>query len=130
MKRILHIGSTYAFALLFIAAGVFHVIEPSGFARMMNGWPFPYVMVYATACLEWLLAVLLLLPNVRIAAAKGIAVYLVLIFPANLFAAREGIPFPGQESTERAMLWMRLIGQPILILWAMSIARLEKMRKQ
>ncbi|WP_235046664.1 DoxX family protein [Bacillus safensis] len=79
MKRVLHIGSTYTFALLFIAAGIFHVIEPSGFARMMPGWPFPYVMVYATACLEWLLAVLLLLPNVRIAAAKSIAVYLVLI---------------------------------------------------
>lgn len=34
MKRVLHIGSTYTFALLFIAAGIFHVIEPSGFARM------------------------------------------------------------------------------------------------
>ncbi|ANT57784.1 DoxX family protein [Bacillus altitudinis] len=131
MKRILlHIGSTYAFALLFIAAGVFHVIEPSGFARMMSGWPFPYGIIYATACLEWLLAVLLLLPNVRIVAAKMIAVYLVLIFPANLFAAREGIPFPGQESTEQALLWMRLIGQPILIGWAMSIAKREKKLKQ
>ncbi|MGE1119351.1 DoxX family protein [Bacillus altitudinis] len=129
MKRILHIGSTYAIALLFIAAGVFHVIEPSGFARMMSGWPFPYGIIYATACLEWLLAVLLLLPNVRIVAAKMIAVYLVLIFPANLFAAREGIPFPGQESTEQALLWMRLIGQPILIGWAMSIAKREKKTK-
>ncbi|MGK4095604.1 DoxX family protein [Bacillus altitudinis] len=130
MKRILHIGSTYAFALLFIAAGVFHVIEPSGFAHMMSGWPFPYGIIYATACLEWLLAVLLLLPNVRIVAAKMIAVYLVLIFPANLFAAREGIPFPGQESTEQALLWMRLIGQPILIGWAMAIAKREKKLKQ
>ncbi|MEE3603774.1 hypothetical protein [Bacillus altitudinis] len=118
MKRILHIGSTYAFALLFLAAGVFHVIEPSGFARMMSGWPFPYGIIYATACLEWLLA------------AKMIAVYLVLIFPANLFAAREGIPFPGQESTEQALLWMRLIGQPILIGWVMSIAKLEEKLKQ
>ncbi|MCZ2736747.1 hypothetical protein [Bacillus safensis] len=130
MKRVLHIGSTYTFALLFIVAGIFHVIEPGGFARMMPGWPFPYVMVYATACLEWLLAVLLLLPNSRIAAAKFIAVYLVLIFPANLFAAREGIPFPGQENTEQALLWIRLIGQPILIVWAMSIAKWEKKLKQ
>ena len=82
MKRILHIGSTYAFALLFIAAGVFHVIEPSGFARMMSGWPFPYGIIYATACLE------------------------------------------------QALLWMRLIGQPILIGWAMSIAKREKKLKQ
>lgn len=93
MKRVLHIGSTYVFALLFIGAGIFHVIEPSGFALMMPGWPFPYVMIYATACLEWLLAILLLLPNVRIVAAKTIAVYLVLIFPANLFAAREEFHF-------------------------------------
>ena len=130
MKRVLHIGSTYTFALLFIVPGIFHVIEPGGFARMMPGWPFPYVMVYVTACLEWLLAVLLLLPNSRIAAAKFIAVYLVLIFPANLFAAREGIPFPGQENTEQALLWIRLIGQPILIIWAMSIAKWEKKLKQ
>lgn len=130
MKRILHIGSTYAFALLFIATGVFHVIEPSGFARMMSGWPFPYGIIYATACLEWSLAFLLLLPNVRIVAAKMIAVYLVLIFPANLFVMREGIPFPGQESTEQALLWMRLIGQPILIGWALSIAKLEEKLKQ
>ncbi|MGG3132115.1 hypothetical protein ABEO94_14575 [Bacillus pumilus] len=88
------------------------------------------MIVYATACLEWLLAVLLLLPNVRIAAAKIMAVYLVLIFPANLFAAREGIPFPGQKSTDQALLWIRLIGQPILIIWAMSIAKWEKKLKQ
>ncbi|MGM5472086.1 DoxX family protein [Bacillus pumilus] len=130
MKRVLHIGSTYVFALLFIGAGIFHVIEPSGFARMMPGWPFPYVMIYATACLEWLLAILLLLPNVRIVVAKTIAVYLVLIFPANLFAAREGIPFPGQESTDQSLLWIRLIGQPILIIWVMSIAKWEKKLKQ
>ncbi|MDM5321257.1 hypothetical protein RGT17_08595 [Bacillus altitudinis] len=130
MKRVLHIGITYVFAFLLIAAGIFHVLEPSGFARMMLGWPFPYVMVYATACLEWLLAVLLLLPNVRIAAARIIAVYLVLIFPANLFAAREGISFPGQESTYQSLLWVRLIGQPILIVWVMSIAKWDKKLKQ
>nr|MDF9458285.1 hypothetical protein [Bacillus pumilus] len=61
---------------------------------------------------------------------KIMAVYLVLIFPANLFAAREGIPFPGQKSTDQALLWIRLIGQPILIIWAMSIAKWEKKLKQ
>ncbi|OLP64089.1 hypothetical protein BACPU_28360 [Bacillus pumilus] len=128
MKYTLHIGSTYMFSLVFIAAGVFHVLEPEGFARMMVGWPFPYVIVYTTACLEWLMAGLLFLPNVRKQAAKWIAVYLILVSPANLFAAQVGIPFPGQESTERAALWLRLIGQPLLILWAMSIAKWENSR--
>lgn len=42
MKRILHAGTTYVFALLFIAAGIFHMIEPSGFIRMMSSWPCCY----------------------------------------------------------------------------------------
>lgn len=126
MKRVLHIGSTYTFALLFIAAGIFHVIEPSGFARMMPGWPFPYVMVYATACFEWSLAVSAAFAKCQDYSGKIHCCLSCTHFPCKLICRREGIPFPGQEITEQALLWIRLIGQPILIVWVMSIAKWEK----
>jgi len=89
---------------------------------MMPGWPFPYVMVYATACLDWLLTVLLILPNVRIAAANPLlSILYSFSLQTYLLLVREY-----QENTEHALLWIRLIGQPIFIVWAMSIAKWEK----
>ncbi|MGE6629857.1 DoxX family protein [Bacillus sp. NPDC077027] len=121
MKMIIHRVSTYLFAFLFFGAGIFHLMELDGFARMLYALPFPYFIVYATAFIEWGIAVLLLIPRARRQTAKWTAIYLVLIFPANLFATKEGIPFPGQEHTDSSFLWGRLIVHPLLILWAMSI---------
>ena len=108
------------FSFLFIAAGIYHFAEPHGFANMLPEWvPFRMPLVYLTGILEFLLAALLLLPAVRRLAGTAAAWYLVLIFPANLYAAWAGIPAPGLEDTPKAALWIRLLFQPLLIWWVL-----------
>ena len=108
------------FAFLFIAAGMYHFAEPHGFANMLPEWvPFRVPLVHLTGILEFLLAALLLLPAERRLTGTVTAWYLVLIFPANLYAAWKGIPAPGMEETPQAGLWVRLLFQPLLIWWVL-----------
>ncbi|MFD4694611.1 hypothetical protein [Streptomyces sp. NPDC058463] len=80
--------------------------------------PFPRVMVYLTGVLELVGAVGLVRTRTRTAAGIGLAVLFVLMFPANVHAAVEKIPFDGDPATP---LWFRIPEQLVFIavaLWA------------
>ncbi|MFD9539347.1 hypothetical protein [Streptomyces sp. NPDC060022] len=85
--------------------------------------PFPRVMVYLTGVLELAGAVGLVRTRTRTAAGIGLAVLFVLMFPANVYAAVEDIPFNGDPATP---LWFRVPEQLVFItvsLWAATAAR-------
>lgn len=108
------------FAGLFIAACLYHFREADGFAAMLPDFvPLRLQIVYATGILELILAILLLLPRTRRRAGIWTAIYLVLIFPANIYAAIYGIPAPGQDETSQSALWIRLLFQPLLVWWVL-----------
>ncbi|WP_049869056.1 MULTISPECIES: DoxX family protein [Paenibacillus] len=112
------------FAILMISACLYHLREPEGFASMLPGWvPLRVPIIYATAVLEAAIAVLLLLPAARGWTGRVAALYLILIFPANIYAAAQGIPFPGTEHTSPAALWLRLAFQPLLVWWVLWCSR-------
>lgn len=112
------------FALFFAAACVFHFIQPDGFARMLpDDVPLRLPMIYVTGVMELALGVLLLVPATMKPAGTLTAVYLVLIFPANIYAAVKHIPAPGFSDTPQAALWIRLVFQPLLIWWVLWCSR-------
>lgn len=112
------------FALLFVGACVFHFIEAQGFANMLPDFvPYRLFIIYATAILEFALAVLLLIPSTSRRTGVWTAIYLVLIFPANIYAAIFHIPAPGSDYTSPVALWVRLIFQPLLIWWVLWCTR-------
>ncbi|GBF75781.1 hypothetical protein PA598K_04213 [Paenibacillus sp. 598K] len=112
------------FAGLFIAACLYHFREADGFAAMLPDFvPLRLQIVYATGILELILAILLLLPQTRRRAGIWTAIYLVLIFPANIYAAMYGIPAPGQDETSQSALWIRLLFQPLLVWWVLWASR-------
>lgn len=114
----------YAFVLAFIAAGFSHFIYVDGFANMFPEFvPFKRSIVYATGLIEWLLALLIVNPTTRKIAGNYTAIYLVLIFPANIYAAITGIPAPWSNDTSQAALWIRLLFQPLLIWWILAVTR-------
>ncbi|WP_347552903.1 hypothetical protein ABFG93_19695 [Pseudalkalibacillus hwajinpoensis] len=75
-----------------------HFAQGESFGAMVPGWvPFRLGLVYVTGLLEIVLAFLLLVPRTRNQAGVLTAIYLVAIFPANIYAAIVGVPAPGQE---------------------------------
>lgn len=84
--------------------------------------------VYLTGIVEFILAILLLIPKTRRKTGIVTAVYLVLIFPANIYAAVKGIPAPGAEEANTPLLWVRLLFQPLLIWWVLAVSKVEKTR--
>ncbi|WP_354665919.1 MULTISPECIES: DoxX family protein [Pontibacillus] len=127
MKSIVKGIGLVLFSLFFIVAGVIHFTQVEGFAAMIpDVIPFRNLIVYVTGVIEWILAILLLIPSTRRQAGIWTAVYLVLIFPANIYAAIAGIPAPGSEEANTTLLWVRLLFQPLLIWWVLAVSKVQK----
>jgi uncharacterized membrane protein len=126
-KKGLKVLGLILFSFFFFLAGVFHFIEAQGFAEMIPEFiPLREEIVYITGMIEFILAVLLLIPKTREKAGVITAIYLVLIFPANIYAAIKEIPAPGNDEANVVLLWVRLLFQPLLIWWVLVVSKIEK----
>lgn len=107
-----------ALALLFILAGILHfTLLRDAFTRMVPpALPYPLQIVLITGALEILGGIGLLLEPTRSFAGIALIVYLVAVFPANAYAARNHIPFRGRPQPS---IPVRLLIQLFLItlLW-------------
>jgi uncharacterized membrane protein len=106
------------FALIFIAAGIGHFLNPVLFANIMPPfipWTLILPIVYLTGILEIVFGTMLLFPQTSSIAAWGLMALLIAVFPANInLAFNPGLTpgFPGWSH------WLRLPLQPVLIWWA------------
>ncbi|MFD1019174.1 DoxX family protein [Thalassobacillus hwangdonensis] len=124
MKRFLKKLGLVLFSLAFFGAGISHFVYPEGFAALIPSIiPFAVEIVYATGVMEMVLAILLLVPSMRPLIGKLIAIFLVVVFPANIYAAIVGIPAPWSEEVNQTALWIRLLFQPLLIWWVLVISK-------
>jgi len=105
----------YLLSVLYIAAGLFHILVPRPFTLIIPDWvPYPFATVVFTGVCEIAGGVGLLIPVLRRAAGLMLAVYAVCVFPANLRHALEGIdvaPIPNSWWYHAP----RLALQPLLI---------------
>ena len=80
-------------AALYLAAGIFHLATPDPFLLITPDWvPFPRQVILLTGLCEIAGAVGLMSRPLRRAAAIGLALYAVLVFPANVKHAIAGLP--------------------------------------
>ena len=106
-------------AVAFIGMGINHFRPRAarGMARMIpprlrrEGILKPINLVYFTGACEVLGGVGILLPWTRLAAGIALAVFLVLVFPANAYAARN----PDRFGRLAIPFWPRLIAQVVFI---------------
>ena len=109
-----------ALAVLFVAAGVAHVVKPRMFEAIVPpAFPAPRALVLISGMAEVLGGLGLLVPSVRTAAGWGLALLLVAVFPANGYMALRAERF--RRIAPPWVLWARLPLQPLLIaavLWA------------
>lgn len=75
-------------AIFYLAAGIIHIAAPAPFLAIMPTWvPFPQAVVLWTGIAEVLGAIGLtqwFAPQIRSAAAVGLALYAACVFPANI----------------------------------------------
>lgn len=104
-----------AFSALFIVAGVMHFSSERFFVEIMPPYlPYPRVLVHLSGIVEIVLGILLLIPPTSRAAAWGLIVLLIAVFPANIHVFQNQDLFPAP----RLVHAIRLVLQLVLILWA------------
>jgi uncharacterized membrane protein len=104
----------------FVLAGVAHLRWPGPFLSITPAWvPRPELVIAATGVAELLGAgALVAVPRLRRAAAVGLALYAVCVFPANIKHAADAVAARG------AGAWWpyhapRLAFQPVIVWWAL-----------
>ncbi len=100
------VSAAWALAVMFLftASAHFTKTKEDLIGMVPRAFPSPRLLVYLTGVLEILGAVGLLVPMTRSFAGLGLVVLLVAMFPANINAARKGIPLRGKRPTP---LWLR-----------------------
>jgi uncharacterized membrane protein len=90
-----------ALAVMFTFTGVTHFTKmKEDFVRMVpKALPRPLALVYFTGICELLGAVGILLPQFRSLAGSCLIILLIVMFPANVNAARNKIPLRGKPPT-------------------------------
>jgi len=110
---------TIALAAVFIAMGVAHFFPGPGrgMAAMIppffrrHGWPSTKWLVRFTGLCEIAGGIGLLVPQLRLAASIALIVFLVAVFPANAYAAKN----PEKFGEAAIPFWPRLVAQIVLI---------------
>jgi uncharacterized membrane protein len=90
------------FAAMFLVTGAVHFVPKfrDDMIRMIpESLPKPAALVAVTGVLEIAGAIGLLIPATAPAAAACLALLLVAMFPANVSAARRGVPLAGKPAT-------------------------------
>jgi uncharacterized membrane protein len=95
-----------------------HFVKTEGMVEMLPPWvPFRLALVYLTGLIELFIGIALFIPRYQPLAAKLAIVVLVIFFPANIYAALNGIGLGGHQ-WGAVYLLIRGPLQVMLIAWA------------
>jgi uncharacterized membrane protein len=104
--------------LLFTAIG--HFMFTEGMTMMLPDFiPFKVQTVYVTGIIEIAAAIGLFIPNFRIITAWLLIIFLILILPANIYAAIKHIDYQRGtfDGNGPSYLWFRIPLQILFIFW-------------
>ncbi len=106
------------FGAAMIVAGLSHLVRPEPFLQHLPDWmPAPDATVAVTGILEMALGALMYGPRrFRDRTGLTLAMYLVAVFPANVYVALEGIDVEGQP--DGPYPWLRLPLQALFVFLA------------
>lgn len=100
--------------------GLGHFLYPKGMAMMVPDFiPFKKAVVYLTGVMEILFAVGLLFASTRQLTGWALIAFFVIVFPANLHAARLNIDYQKADANGPGLkyLWFRVPLQIFFIIW-------------
>ena len=104
-------------SLVFLFTGLGHFIQPESMAQMLPPWvPLRVMIIYITGVLELAAAVGLLVPGLWRITGICLMMFLILVLPANVYAAINRVEMGG-HSVGPVYLLIRVPLQLILIGW-------------
>lgn len=121
-----------AFAALFVFTGVSHFALANGMVQMLPAWvPGRYLIIYITGVLEILLGLGMLWRSTRRVAGVLTLLFLVCVFPSNIYAALNAVEFGGNVNGP-SYLFFRVPLQLFLLwwVWFMAVRQLPSVQKQ
>ncbi len=128
LKRV----ARWAMVVFMVVSGIGHFAITSTYVAMVPAsFPSPRLLVYLSGVAELAggLGLLAPWPRLRRAAAIGIVLLLVAVFPANINMAVHHISPPGMHVSNVA-LWLRLPFQALFVAWAWWLASAPRSSSQ
>ena len=117
------VAGRYILAVFFIVAGSLHFLFPAPYIRIVPPFlPLPRLLVFISGIAEITGGAGLLVPKFQRAAAYGLVLLLLAVFPANIYMAVAHLQFPGLLGKSWVQ-WLRLPLQIPLIWWALQYTR-------
>lgn len=111
-------------AVVFTTAGVGHFVKPEPFEQIIpDAMPAKREIVYGTGVIEVLGGLALLVNRASPLVGRLLALFLLLVFPANVNQALNDIQFEGVPTVPRWLLWARLPLQVVLVLLVLKATR-------
>lgn len=109
-----------SFSIMLLFTAIAHFTFTKGMSMMLPHFvPYKSEIVYLTGIIEIGFALTLLIPNLRIMTAWLLMVFLILILPANIYAAQKHINYQKGtfEGKGISYLWFRIPLQLFYIAW-------------
>jgi uncharacterized membrane protein len=117
-------------AISIIVVGTLHFVVPDPFIKIVPSYlPYHLELVYISGFFEILGGIGILLPPVSQAAAWGLLLLFIAVFPANINMAVNEIDLPGIPDSS-ILRWGRLPFQAVLIAWAWWYTRTDSSDNQ
>lgn len=106
------------YGIAFIIAGITHFRNPQIFVEIVPPFlPFPLFLVYLTGAMEIAGGIGIIHPDSRVLTGRLLVLFLIAVFPANLYMWIYDVPFNGTLLTTQQHL-LRFAVQIILIITA------------
>lgn len=110
------------YGIAFIIAGIAHFRNPQIFVDIVPPFlPFPLFLVYLTGAMEIAGGIGIIYPDSRILTGRLLVLFLIAVFPANLYMWTSDVPFNGTLLTTQQHL-LRFAVQIILIIMALFLS--------
>lgn len=109
-----------AMSAMLVFSAIGHFAFTRGMSLMVPGFiPFKTGIVYLTGIIEILFAIGLFFPAYRVFTAWSLIIFLVLVLPANIYAAIKRVDYQKAtfDGSGKNYLWFRIPLQILFIVW-------------
>lgn len=112
----------FAYGVAFVLVGIEHFREPQKFVEIVPPYfPFALFLVYLTGAMEIAGGLGVIYPETREIAARLMLLFLIAVYPANLYMWTNDVPFNGTRLSTNGHL-LRLGIQFLLIIAALGFS--------
>lgn len=112
------------YSVILLGAGLLHFLQEKSFRKIIPKiLPFRKAIVLITGVFEIIFALTLWIKKGQKMTSKLLALFMLAVFPANIYMAIKRIPLRGKEKANPWLVWGRLPLQIPLIIGALKLGR-------